>query len=575
MFASKPRLGRLSDLVYLAVIATATAAAIARLSADEPKPAQPKPKALKLEELQKERLESARAFAAQTRQRVKSGAGKPEDSIEAARMVFDAEFDLCKSDQERITVLEKFVDVAKENERIAVNFHKVGQGLETTAMKAKVLRLQAEIALERARIKADATTPSAPDLKPKTPLKVKVVQPQLGDLERVSVQPATVQAFESAWMFSRVSGFVKKQNVDIGDRVKSGQILAVLDVPDLEAQAKHDRSAADLARLRVLPAKARLVGSQAELEVSRASVEAAEANLKSAAANILHREKELKRMRDLLNSAAIDQSVVDEAQSRYQGALEAEQAAKAAVTKAKAEVAAGQAKIEQAKADLAVSEAEVKVALAALEKSEVMLSFATIAAPFEGIVTRRGCLIGEFIRSADLDKSEASLFTVERTDLMRVVAEIPASDVLDVDVGGPAEIEFDIDIFGGKPWKGKIARMARALDPKGRTMRVELDLPNADGKVVSGMHGQLTIGLGAERNALLIPSSCVVRKNAEGKGEVFIVRDGRAHRVRVQLGSSNSKQVAIRSGLTAKDQVIVEPGTNVSDGREVTPSSPE
>jgi multidrug efflux pump subunit AcrA (membrane-fusion protein) len=103
-------------------------------------------------------------------------------------------------------------------------------------------------------------------------------------------------------------------------------------------------------------------------------------------------------------------------------------------------------------------------------------------------------------------------------------------------------------------------------------MRVEIDLPNPDGKIFSGMYAKVTIVLDEQKDVLSIPTGCLVGKRETDKAAVFIVRDGRAHLVSVQLGFEGSEHVRVLNGLTAKDQVILQPSKNLSDGDNVTPN---
>ena len=141
---------------------------------------------------------------------------------------------------------------------------------------------------------------------------------------------------------------------------------------------------------------------------------------------------------------------------------------------------------------MAVEEAGVAVAQANLEKSEVRLAFATIRAPFDGVVTQRNFFPGDFIRSANQGGNEP-LLTVQRVDKMRMIVAVPDRDVPFVDVG--AAVEVEIDALPGKKWLAKVSRIAGFEDPRTRTMRVEIDLPNPTGQIRPGMNGKATIVL--------------------------------------------------------------------------------
>src|SRR5262249_27069499 len=161
-----------------------------------------------------------------------------------------------------------------------------------------------------------------------------------------------------------VAGYLKTQTVDIGDRVRKGQVLATIAVPELEKQVKQYTKALAQACARVSQMKAHVAYARAELKTAEAAIVQAEANRKSACAPGRFREKQLKRMRDLYASRSIDERLVDESEERCEAALEAEHAATAAVSTANAQKASALAKIEQAEADVVEAEAQVEVAQA-------------------------------------------------------------------------------------------------------------------------------------------------------------------------------------------------------------------
>ncbi len=398
---------------------------------------------------------------------------------------------------------------------------------------------------------------------------VKVVHPQKG-LERLSTQAGSIQAYESVRLYAKVPGFMKKQNVDIGDRVKAGQVLAVLDVPELETQVKRGKAILVQARSRVIQMKARVNSVTAELDASKAAVTQAEATAKSSAAWVRFREKQLLRMKELFALKSIDERLVDESKERYEASVETEHSSKAAILTSKAHVVAYAAKIESAQADVAFADAEVDVSQAELDKYTVQLGFATINAPFDGVVTHRSSFPGDFVRSANEGGSHEPILIVQRTDLMRVIVYIPDRDVPFVDPGDAALVE--IDALTGKKFPAKISRISKSEDPQTRLMRVEIDLTNPTGRICHGMYGKVTIVLDKQADQFSIPCSCLVGKAGDGVGEVYVIRDTRAQLVKVHLGIDNGLRVAVVEGLRAEDEVILQPGSELSNGVRVTPT---
>jgi len=401
---------------------------------------------------------------------------------------------------------------------------------------------------------------------------VKVIHPKKG-LERLSTQPGSIQAYESVRLYAKVAGFLKKQNVDIGDRVKAGQTLAVLDAPELETQVKRGKAVLTQARSRVVQMKARVNSVSAEHEASKAAVTQAEATAKSSAAWVRFRQKQHIRMKELFALKSIDERLVDESKERYEASIESELSSKAAILTTKAHVVAFAAKIESAQSDVAFAEAEVDVAEAELEKFTVQLGFATIKAPFDGVVAHRSSFPGDFIRSANEGSGHEPILTVHRTDLMRVVVQVPDRDVPFAEPGDPAMVA--IDSLGGKKIPGKISRIAKSEDPLTRLMHIEIDLPNPDGKICHGMYGKVTIVLDRSSDQLAIPSACLVGRAENGIGAVYVVRDKHARLAKVHLGIDNGVQVGIINGLDAGAEVILQPGSAVSEGSLVNPTCDE
>jgi multidrug efflux pump subunit AcrA (membrane-fusion protein) len=497
-----------------------------------------------IKKLQKSRLQASRELAKQKTLRFKGDVALVEDVLEATRMLMDAELRSCESNEERIAALQRILATAKENESTSMTIVKCGLARLGTSLKAKAERLRIEIALERAKADNAATrnepapegcqffpsgdvcigdldyglspnnlfdlvlqskkedakgasTPAQGNKKnsrsifgaatirsffddgqdPDEALTWVGNTSQKGDAEKATTLPATIHAFESVRMFSRVPGFLKKQTVDIGDRIKRDQVLAILDTPDIEAQLEHDTAVVNKVRSQVREAKARVDVATANLKTAEAALQQAEASAKSAAAWVRYRAIQLERMKQLVDAKGIDERLYNESKERHDAAVETEVSAKAAIETARAHIVAGKVRIEQATSE---------VAQANLKKTQVQLSYATIKAPFDGMVAERG-----FIRSADT--ATVPLFTVQRTDLMRRVVYVPDRDVPFIHKGTTAEIE--IESLPGKKWSGKVARIALTLYPKTRSMRIEIDLPNPTGQIYAGMEGNATIVL--------------------------------------------------------------------------------
>jgi RND family efflux transporter MFP subunit len=406
-----------------------------------------------------------------------------------------------------------------------------------------------------------------------TKTRVEVVRPQKGGMDRVTEQPCSVHAFEVQKIFSEVSGYLKIQNVDIGSKVNSGDVLVVIEVPELDKQVKRNQALVEKATARVEVTKARVESATADRQAAQADVAWSVAKVKSAEAWTRFRLIQLDRFSRLVKLDSVEQKLKDEYQDNYEAAREKERAAVAGVAHSNALVMAMAAKVKQAQADVVEARAEVDVANAELEKAQELLNFATIKSKYKGVVSQRGMYPGDFVRAAEAGGAQQEpLLTVQRSDKLRVVVQVPARDVPYADAGDQAVIVLD-DLPGVK-FQAPVARTAGAQDPNTRLMRVEIDLDNKDGRIRPGMFGRATILLERAPDRLSLPLSCLTSKSDDGKAKVFVVRDGKAWSVAVETGTSNGVRVCILKGLSERDVVVAQPPPGLANGGRVEVSTP-
>lgn len=394
-------------------------------------------------------------------------------------------------------------------------------------------------------------------------LRVQVVRPANGGVARTTCQPGSVYAFESAALFAKVSGYLKNQAVDIGDKVKRGDVLAEIDAPELDLEVAQSAAAIAQAKAEVDQMKAHLVTHQADWQTAIAAVTQAEAELGRATAQRSFHEKQYQRIKKLYELNSVDERLVDEKLDEMEASQAAERAAQAAIVTAKAKVAAAAAKVEEARSDILAAEAKVQMSQAAMDKAKVLAEYKKIVSPYDGVVTKRSYNRGDFIRTAERS-GEPPLLVVERTDRLRVVVQVPDLDVPWIEKGNPATVE--IDALPGEMFQGAVARIADAEDSQTRTMRVEIDLPNDSGRLRQGMYGRVMIKLRAATGGLVIPATCLVGQLKDGKGSVYVVREGKACLVAVKIGSDDGAQLEIRQGLAAEDEVVVRHNGAIGDG---------
>lgn len=432
--------------------------------------------------------------------------------------------------------------------------------------------------------------------RPADVIAVEVVKPTQGSIERITTQPASVQSFMRAKLFSKVSGYMK-MTVDIGERVKKGDVVAVIDMPELEKEVQHDKAAVAQADAHVKQMEAYVETAEADYQAAEALIGERKADQERAEYYLEYRTKQYSRIQDLVKKKAVDEKLGDEEMEHYHASKAAVSSAKAAVISAEAQANAAKAKIDQARADLEDAKAKVEVAQATLEKDQVFLDYATIRAPFTGVITVRNFQVGDFINSRDQGATEPML-AIDETDVMRVVVRIPDLDVPYADKDDKAVIT--IAALPGKEFSGKIWRAANSEDPDTRTMRVEIDLQNDDGILRDGMYGYATIILdkGSQSSSTLtVPSDALhVAVDTGGHGEgkagkgggkggkavhakpaskfyLWVVRGGKAEKVDVQVGIENGIVTEILTGLRPDDDVVTYYKQALTNGMPVAASA--
>jgi HlyD family secretion protein len=227
------------------------------------------------------------------------------------------------------------------------------------------------------------------------------------------------------------------------------------------------------------------------------------------------------------------------------------------------------AKLAHARAVLNTAKANVKARQVAVDKARTQASFTQLTAAFDGVVTRRTADPGNFVQASD-SRLLTPLLTLQRVDQVRVVVQLPSEYAALVERDNP--VDLTIESLAGAAITGqKIARFSSAIDPKDRTMTVEIDVLNPDGRLMPGMFGNVTIHFKKRfADAFVVPSSCLILfGQPSGPGYmVYIIRDGKAHQLIVEVSMNNGKEAEISKGIKASDLIITN---NQGKLREGTP----
>ena len=344
-------------------------------------------------------------------------------------------------------------------------------------------------------------------------------------VERLTLT-GTISPFEQVTVYAKTTGYLKRLQVDIGDRVRQGDVLAELDAPELESAIAEKRAAVARAEVGIEAARAAVEQNRAELQFQEASYNRLKA---------IH-----DRDRDLLPEHDVDQ-----ARAGYG-------------------VAAG--KLRSAEASVRAAEAAVATARAELRTLENLAGYTRIVAPLSGIVTERFVDPGALIQTASSSRTQAApLVAIARVDRLRVAVDIPEPNVAYVAPAIGAVVEASS--LPGEQFPARVARIGTALDPATRTMRAEIDMPNAAGRLRPGMTAKVTLELRRIPQAVTVPSSALRSVGADRT--VFVVDGSVAREVRVRTGLQSADWVQVVEGLRGGESVVVASAGVLRDGAAV------
>jgi len=335
--------------------------------------------------------------------------------------------------------------------------------------------------------------------------------PIRGDLDVRLSYTADIQPNQQVNLFSRVDGYIAKIHVDKGDFVKANQLLVEIDHTDYVHAVNR--------------AKANLAAAQAE-------VMRQDANIRNATLT-------LDRMRALIKDQFVSQQDLDTAQVNYDIAV----------------------------AQLESLRAQVKQMEVALQQAETNLAYSYIRAPFGGYIAERNLDPGASVTGATASTSTMSrgILTLHEVQVVRTLIEVVEKDIPLVAIGQVAEVRAEA--YPDRVFIGKVTRVVQALNRATRTMTVEVDLPNTDHALKGGMFARVEVVVGTHPDAIQIPIDALTR--LEDLQYVYVVRDGKAYQVPVEIGSRTENRIEITKGLTGAEPVIVSGKDLVSDGTPV------
>jgi RND family efflux transporter MFP subunit len=336
-------------------------------------------------------------------------------------------------------------------------------------------------------------------------LRVATIKPS--DPTVVVTLPATTAAFAQANIFARASGYIDKRNVDIGDNVKAGELLAHITAPEIEHQIQQ---------------------AQASIGQSQAALQQAQANAELA--NVTWgRDKPL-----------VQQGWV----TKQQGSVDEQT------------LQAQQAAVGVAQQNLAAQQAQLKV----LQQQQ---DYQSVVAPFDGTITQRNIDVGSLVQA---DATTGTfMFTIMQSNVIRTYVHVPQDAAFGLEPGVGAKVR--VPEIPGREFPAKVTRVADALEPNTRTLLAEVDIPNPDGALSPGIYCAVELDILRKVPSLTVPADAVVF-NADGL-RVAVLENGTAHFQKIAVTRDLGTAVEVSEGVKPGDQVVLNPPVNLAEGEKV------
>jgi RND family efflux transporter MFP subunit len=334
--------------------------------------------------------------------------------------------------------------------------------------------------------------------------------------------------YQNVELHAKVAGYIRNINVDIGDHVHQGQVLAVLEIPELTAQVDEAKAGVH----------------HAEEEIQRAHSDVLRAQADNVA---LHANAERLVNTDKARPGLIAQQELDDATAKDR---------------------ATQAQVEAAKSALGAAQQQLEVARADQQHYSALSDYARITAPYDGIVTWRFSDTGALVQAGTSNTNGLPVVTIAQVDVLRLRIPVPESIAAKVKICDSADVHVQAT---GEHFTGKVARFTDSLDTSTRTMQVEIDVPNSNYHLQPGMYADVTLSANSRPNALTIPIEAIQRTDSGKTTALVLDAQNRVQTREVQVGIESSNNVEILTGLTEGERVIVGNLGSYQPGEAVRP----
>jgi HlyD family secretion protein len=337
------------------------------------------------------------------------------------------------------------------------------------------------------------------------------------------VLPGATEAIEQATIRARATGYISERRVDIGSRVQAGEVLARIQAPELDQQLAQGTAQLLQTRAALAQARARLVQVRADLELAGLNND---------------RTAQLARS-GFSTGAAYDSSRLG--------------------------LAARQADVRNAEAGVEVADANVAAQRATVERLQQLITFTTVVAPFDGVITSRTIAAGDLVNA---DNTANPLFTIARDTVLRVRVQVPQAEATAVRDGLPVAVT--VPDLPGRSFAGRIARNAVALTNASRSLTTEVDVPNPDGVLRPGMYVAVRLELPRAVPVVVVPSEAIVF-DGEGTAVMTVGEGDVMRRNAVTIRRDFGREVELADGIQGGERVVLGPPVGLPVGSRVQP----
>jgi membrane fusion protein, multidrug efflux system len=382
---------------------------------------------------------------------------------------------------------------------------------------------------------------------------VGVTKPIRKDLAVKLAYTADVLPQKQVAIFPKVSGYITRLGFELGDYVKQGQVLVEIEALELNAAVEQARAA-------VGTAEATLKVAESNLEAARANYANQEANVVRARAVADNDGRNADRLEDLHKRGLIAAMERDNSHTNAQ-------ASRAALVAAEAQLSAARSQIETQKSQVALARTNIERERASLRIAQTNLDNTRITAPFAGHVSARNLYPGAAVSSqaAGTSNSSVGILVLQDLSTVKVQIEVQERDISRVRIGSVARVL--VDAYPTKAFEAHATRIIHALDPRSRTLGVEMEIPNRELLLKPGMYARVELVIDRHPGALLVPNESI---SIDGEASaVFVVDKGVVGRRPITTGESEGTLVEVVKGLTGDEQVITEGKELVRPGQRV------